>query len=265
MIAEFYLYSEIISAILIGLIGLCVGSFITMASYRIPRCEGIAIKRSHCPKCQHKLGAGDLIPLFSWIFQFGKCRYCKAKISARYPLTEFATAALFILTYYLFDMSREGILFYMLVTCLMIITVIDFEHYLIPDSLQIALLGIAATHNFVLYSTSFVDRVYAGLFAFTLGAIVYAVFLLIMKKEGMGIGDIKFMGIAGFFLGFHDFVTFLFLTGVIGIFLGLAWKHIKKSDAFPYGPALSASLLICLYYPRTSYVFWDIMSLYMIQ
>lgn len=256
-ILDIYLYSEIIKTLLVGLIGLCIGSFITMASHRIPRREGIVLKGSYCPLCNHRLRAGDLIPLFSWIFQFGKCRYCGGRISARYPLTELFTAFLFIITYLLFDVSKEGILFYMLITCLMIITVIDFEHYLIPDSLQLVLLAIAITYNFVLYSEDFMNHVLAGAFALVLGFIMYTLFLVLMKKEGIGIGDIKFMGIAGLFLGFYDFVTFLFLSGVSGVVLGLFWRYFKKSQLFPYGPALSASLIVCLYYPNISYLFWD--------
>ena len=84
--------------VVLAVLGLVLGSFLNVVIYRVPRKEGLAFPSSHCANCGHKLSPLDLIPVFSWIFLRGKCRYCKEKISIQYPLVELLTAALFVLT-----------------------------------------------------------------------------------------------------------------------------------------------------------------------
>jgi leader peptidase (prepilin peptidase)/N-methyltransferase len=107
--------------------GLLFGSFATMASYRIPRGENLAIKPSNCPKCKHRLGFFDLFPLFSWVFSGGKCRYCKAKISWRYPLIELSMAVLFATIYLIIGVNLEALVMLVLLVCMVIAIVILLE------------------------------------------------------------------------------------------------------------------------------------------
>ena len=125
------------NALLLFIIGLAMGSFATMASYRIPRKEAWVKERSRCPHCKHTLSAKDLFPFFSWAIQRGKCRYCQIAISRRYPAIELATATSFVLIYYAHGLTPFSFPLYILSVSLIILTAIDLEHMIIPDGLQI--------------------------------------------------------------------------------------------------------------------------------
>jgi prepilin signal peptidase PulO-like enzyme (type II secretory pathway) len=236
---------EISKLIFFFFLGACFGSFVSMASYRLPKKIGIIFSRSFCPRCQTTLQWIALIPIFSYIFSKGKCIYCNAKISSRYIITELVTATLFLFIYLKFGLTYNAVLLMMLATSLMIIIITDLENYIISDSIQIFMLIIALVYifsnnlNFVYYIFS--SLIYAGL-----GIVLYYSFLFITKKEAIGMGDIKFMGISGLFLGIHMIGIYLFIAGVTGTIFGLFWTKIKKVSIFPFGPALAISLFLCL-------------------
>ena len=120
-------------------LGACFGSFLTMASYRVPKGEDIIFKSSYCPICKKKLKLSSLFPIFSWLFQKGKCTNCGSKISIRYPLIEIFTATGFLTTYFLvkdFKISYQ-LFFYSLFLLCTLISIIDIETYEIPYALQI--------------------------------------------------------------------------------------------------------------------------------
>ena len=125
------------------ILGLVFGSFISLVSYRIPKSKNIFITRSQCVKCSHKLTVKDLIPVLSWLLSKGKCNYCKSKISIRYPLIEIFTGFIFSLIIIIFGINNFSIIILALVILLITISVIDFENYIIPDTLQLVFLIIA--------------------------------------------------------------------------------------------------------------------------
>ncbi len=231
--------------------GMLFGSFATMASYRIPRGEDLVVKRSGCPSCGHHLGFLDLFPLFSWLFNLGKCRYCKVAISCRYPLTEAFMATLFVMVYLIYGFTLVSLPIYALVVVLVIITVIDFEHQIIPDILQIAIIpiGILYRYNAESELSEYFTGPLAGLFISL--SLRYG-FWLWKKKEGLGMGDVKFFAVAGLFLGIQGFVPFMLMSGLMGIFTSLIWKKLGKGPEFPFAPALIASLLLCILFPEHS-------------
>ncbi len=231
------------------LFGMVLGSFATMASYRIPRGEGLVIKPSRCPACGHRLGLLDLFPIFSWLVNTGKCRHCHAKISIRYPLTEIAMASLFILVYMKLGINLAAFAMLGLVVCLVIMVVTDLEHRIIPDSIQIALLLLGILYRYALDSniTEYFSGALLGLgFAF---ALRYGFFFW-KKREGLGMGDVKFFAVAGMFLGIKAFIPFLFFSGIMGIIFSYFWKKLGGEEEFPFGPALAASMLFCLIFPE---------------
>ncbi len=228
------------------LLGLVFGSFVTMASYRIPRGEDIFIKRSYCTNCHHKLGIIDLFPLFSFLLFNGRCHYCKVNISARYPIIELITAILFVTSLLVTNDIFIIINIWLIIVVLMIISVIDLEHYIIPDSLQISLLILAIIFaKFNHYDL--IQTIINFFVTFAIGLIFHYGYKLIRKKEGLGFGDVKFFAVAGLFMPLTMFPTFLFIAGIIGTICGLSWQKLGRGQLFPFAPALCISLLFCIY------------------
>jgi leader peptidase (prepilin peptidase)/N-methyltransferase len=245
---------EIIANSTFGLIvyitfGLLFGSFATMASYRIPHGEDLIIKSSYCPKCNHRLGFFDLFPLFSWAFNKGQCHYCKTKISIRYPLTEITMAILFAIVYLKIGANLQGFTMLALAVCLVIMIVVDLEHQIIPDLIQIALIPIGILYRYSLDSEwhEYISGVAIGLI--TALALRYGFFLW-KKREGLGMGDVKFFAVSGLFLSLKTFAPFLLISGLIGILTSLLWKKLGKGEEFPFGPALAIALFLCVVFPE---------------
>ena len=263
MNAEIILFLEILTVILIGL---CFGSFATAMSYRMPR--GISmlfpkkgkdtekLSRSHCPDCNHVLNILDLFPFFSWVFSGGKCRYCKKKISIRYPVIELSTALLCLVFYFMFPLDFRLIPLFMLSFIMVAIIAIDFEFQIIPDELNISLfiLGIIMLLVESYYSGEVVEYLgdtgkYAIISSLTYGVgsyILRAVFMKIMKKEPMGLGDVKFFFVAGLWVGNLLSPVFLLVSGLSGILLSIFWKKVTGKAEFPFGPSLILAFLVCL-------------------
>ncbi len=237
--------------ILIFLFGLAVGSFLNCIIYRLSVNEKPS-GRSYCPKCRHKLSYKDLIPLFSYIFLLGKCRYCKKKISIEYPLVELLTGTLFLATFLLVGLSFE--LFFLLTALffLILIFVYDLKHYIIPDFANFSLIGISL---FYLVFLSFLEKNYSILFYGLLSALFSFIFFFLLfyftKGKGMGFGDVKFVIFMGLFLGFPSIIVGLFISFTLGAIIGLALIIIKRKkikSQVPFAPFLIIGTLIAYFY-----------------
>ncbi len=236
-------------AVVIAL-GLVFGSFVTCMSYRLPRGEDVVKKPSYCPVCGTVLTPRDLFPLFSWLASRGKCAHCKAPISIRYPLTELATAGLFLLAYLQFGMTLQTAIICLMSVALMVMIVVDLEYYLIPDSVHLALIPLGLAYHYVVGNPW--DEV-----ALSTGIMMgFALFLhygysAIRGRVMLGFGDVKFFTVAGLWLGLWPLVPFIFLSGVLGVVLGLIWRGLGRGDIFPFGPALALALFICVVYQNS--------------
>jgi prepilin signal peptidase PulO-like enzyme (type II secretory pathway) len=235
---------EIIS---VALLGSVLGSFIGMLSYRLPYNMNI-VERSKCPKCQHKLNALDLIPIFSWLIYVGKCCYCKEKISPRYFWIELSASLFFCYIYSLFGLSAQSFLYFLLGLALLVIIVTDLEHYMIPDSMQIVLVLLAIA---VIYLQQ--KSISEVLWSFSICALIgfglkYG-YKFLLKKEGLGFGDVKLIAIVGLYLNISNLSLFFLLAGIIGIFSALIWRLMGKGVVFPFGPALAIAMMSCLFVP----------------
>lgn len=245
-------FFEVLAVVLVGL---CVGSFVTMASYRLPLGQDIVRKPSHCPKCNAKLRALDLFPLLSWLFSRGRCRYCGVGVSVRYPLTELATAAAFLLVYSRYGISPHAVVLMLMATVLLIMIVADFECYIIPDSVHVALLPLGFVYHYLRVSDA--GDVIGGLIAgLSLGLFLHYGYHYLRKRHGLGFGDVKFLAVAGFWLGLAPLVPFLFYSGIFGVLTGVVWRLLRRGALFPFGPALAASLFMCVVYPEIPAEFW---------
>ena len=243
----------LIDEIFIVIIGLCFGSFITMASYRfadeeMPTREFI-VKNSFCPHCKNRLKIRHLFPVFSWLFSRGKCGFCQEKISIRYPLIEIFSAALFLGIYLALGskIDLKLVLILLMAVTLIIMSVVDLESYFIPDFTQIFLgFLIVIYHLTIPENYKFDYYYYSGMLLLAIGLALHFGFFLITKKQGIGEDDIKFLFFAGFMLGAHQILIFMILSGVFGVIFGPVWKFLKKDDTFPFAPALSFAFLACI-------------------
>jgi prepilin signal peptidase PulO-like enzyme (type II secretory pathway) len=242
-------------AFVVGIFGLCFGSFVTAASWRLPREEDIVSKPSYCPVCNTMLDWKDLFPLFSWLLQGGRCRHCQANIHWRYPVIEVVTAGLFLWIFFLHGLDVESIIFMLLAVCLMILMVTDFEHYMIPDEIQIGVLVLGLFHAYRV-EAPWLD-VLAGIAGgFGMGLLLLLSHRYIRKREGLGFGDVKFMGAAGAWLGLLNLAPFLFFAGIAGTFIALMWRALGLGKVFPFGPGLAISLFGMVMFEEFNAFFW---------
>lgn len=242
-------------------LGLVLGSFATALSYRLPRNLSIVtMKRSHCPSCHQILGMIDLIPLFSWLFLGGKCRHCRTSIGWRYPLIELATLGICLLFYSLYGIKPETLLIFVLAPVIISIIDIDLHYKIIPDSLNLSIFLIGAAtfcFNAVLNESSFTffmekgGEVLGGTALYGLGSLLLRQgVMMVMKREPMGLGDVKFFAAAGFWIGLEANAAALFMivSGISGTLLSPIWKkHTGKPD-FPFGPSLVIAFITVLWF-----------------
>ena len=241
-------------------LGLVLGSFATALSYRIPRgLSMVSMSRSQCPACRKNLGVADLVPLFSWIVLRGRCRHCRAPIGWRYPLIELATLLLCLVFYSVYGMKSESLLIFALAPVIVSILDIDLHYKMIPDSLNLSILltGVAALFVNALLSGSGLDFLLEKGAAAAGAALLYGfgalllrqAAMFVMKREPLGMGDVKFYAAAGFWLGLNvdAAVLFMLVSGLSGIVFALAWTNRTGDAEVPFGPSLSIAFIAALY------------------
>ena len=246
-------------AVLAGVLGAVFGSFINCAAWRIAHGENFLKGRSHCAECGHELKALDLIPVLSYVFLKGKCRYCGKKISPRYVLTELLLAAAFVLLVLRFGVSGETLRYMGFAVILLGLSLVDLETYRIPNGFLIAgivcwavtiplvwpkeeLSGLSAWIGSRLGVT-----VQSGLLGgFVIAGAVLLLSLLFEKfsgKEAMGGGDIKLLFVVGLYLG----LAVGFFNLILSCIVGLLFVALMKKKRIPFGPAISLSAFISLF------------------
>ena len=254
---------------------LLIGSFLNVVIYRLPvmmerdwreQCaelgpadeadlpEGkfnLVVPRSRCPNCGALVSALQNIPVISYLVLRGKCGHCKAPISARYPLVEAATALLCALVAWRFGFGIEALMGIVLTLFLVPITMIDFDHQLIPDSIVLPLLWIGLAMSLFSPVTG-AETLFIPMRDALIGAIAgylslwsfYWLFKLATGKEGMGYGDFKLLAALGAWLGYQDLFTIVIMSAVVGAVLGIALIIFRGRDRqvpMPFGPFLAAA------------------------
>ena len=249
--------------VLTVLLGLVMGSALNCLAYRMVSGEKWSGGRSKCPKCGHTLGILDLIPLFSWLFLGGKCRYCKAPISARYPLTESILGLCFGLRLWRFGVSLEIIQYLVLVCCLFCLSLIDFDTLTIPD--RFLLIPAVVRVLWLLLVGGWKEALRAFVPALVLGGGILLLSLLmdkVLKKESMGGGDIKLLFMLGLFFDLPCCLLLLIFSCVVGLVFAFISMRGEQGRAFPFGPSISiAAVLTCLF--GTQIISWYINLFFM--
>ncbi|RDY26651.1 prepilin peptidase [Romboutsia weinsteinii] len=245
---------EYIMMIYMYIIGTIFGSFFNVCIFRIPNNQSISNPPSHCYNCNNRLKPLDLVPILSWVFLKGRCRYCGEKISPRYALVELLTGVLFVLVYNVYGLNIITLYYLILVSLLVVITFIDIDHYIIPNGLIIfgSIFGVlfSLMGQGIELKDSILGAIISG------GGMFLLIYLieLIVKKEVMGGGDIKLFAMIGLFLGVEGGLLTILLSIYVGAIYGVGiilYSKAKKKDynsVIPYGPFISVGSIIVILY-----------------
>lgn len=224
--------------LLLTLVGLCVGSFCNVLIYRLPRGEEFVKTPSHCMACGHRLSWYELIPLVSWLAQKGRCRACGAPVSPQYPIVEGLNGAMWLLTGLLFrgDWLRT-VLYCALFSLLMVLSVIDWRTFEIPNGLNLAIfiLGLvqlaADREHWLTY-----------LIGMASVSLVFLLLWFVTGGAGIGMGDVKLMAAAGLLLGWPRILLSVIVGSVAGSVIHLIRMKRGAGRKLAFGPYLAAGI-----------------------
>lgn len=228
--------------ILIFLFGIVIGSFLNVLIYRIPKKENFVSTRSHCMSCGYQLEWYDLVPLFSWLVLGGKCRKCKTKLSVQYPLVEGLNGVFYLAIVVRYGVSIDSLLYCLMFSALLALSVIDFRTYEIPVGFNWFILALGLIRVF----TDLSDWL-----EYAIGFLAVSAFLAILyyasKGRAIGGGDVKLMATTGLLLGWKLNV----LAFVLGCILGAVIHSIRmkvsgEDHQLAMGPYLSAGVMIAV-------------------
>jgi leader peptidase (prepilin peptidase)/N-methyltransferase len=238
-------------ALVLIIFGALIGSFLNVCIIRLPKGESIIIPGSHCPQCNHPIKFYDNIPLISYLLLGGKCRYCKRSISAQYPLVEGTTAISSLLLFLKYGLALSYFFYFSFVAALIIITVIDLYHQIIPDVISIPGIGVGLLGALIIPHITFFNSLLGILLGGGSLFVVATFYQWLFKREGMGGGDVKLLAMIGAFLGWDAVILTILLSSLIGSITGIIIMVLKGKDfkyAIPFGPFLSLGAVIALFY-----------------
>lgn len=250
---------------LVFLLGLMVGSFLNVCIWRLPEGEQVIRGRSHCRNCRHPIPWYDNLPLVSFLFLRGRCRFCRVPISFLYPVVEGLTGLLFLGLWLKFGWGAELAVYAVLGAGLIVVSVVDLRHMIIPDEITQPGLGIGVLLSSLFPALHGVNGRWEGFLASLLGALVGGGFVYaigwvgkqvfrrklkaIGEEEAMGFGDVKLMAFIGSWIGWQKVLLVnLFLAPLLGSVVGLVARFRYGKDLIPYGPFLALGTLIVIFW-----------------
>jgi len=267
--------SQVAIVALALVVGLCVGSFLNVVVHRLPKmmerdwraqcaelrgesapeenppAYNLAVPRSACPECGHRIGALENIPVFSWLALRGACSACRKPISIRYPLVEVLGGLLAAYAIWRFGLSWKGAAACVLLWALTALTFIDFDTQLLPDSLTLPLLWAGLIANLFGLFVPLTDAVIGAVAGYLALWVVYWLFRLIRGKEGMGHGDFKLLAAIGAWLGWQMLPLVILMSSVVGAVIGITLMVFKGRDhnvPLAFGPYLAIAGGIALFF-----------------
>lgn len=242
---------ETLRVVLVVVFGLVWGSFLNVVIYRLPRELSLVRPPSSCPRCGRRIKWYDNIPVLSYLVLGGKCRFCGAKISAVYPAVEALTAACFVIVYFhnlrFFDLQFFADCIF--ASSLIALGFIDFFHQVIPDHISIPVLVLALVYAPFRYDLNLRKALLGAVVGGGFLLVVYLVYLLWKKKEGLGMGDVMMMLMVGAYLGLSRTILTLLLASVVGAVFGLLLVAFRGKDmkfAMPFGSFIAPAAFVSL-------------------
>ena len=259
-------------AIFVFLFGLIIGSFLNVCIVRIPSGKSIVLPASACPKCGAFIKAYDNIPVLSYLLLGGKCRKCKNPISLMYPLVELLTALLFLACYKAFGLTAEALKWAVFSGIMIVLVFTDLRERLLPDAVNYTGLALGLALSFFTRPTdgtaqwlanrmfdfpppapvlSFVDAILGAALGSALLWGVSEVYFKLRHREGMGLGDVKMMLMAGAFLGAKRTLLTIFAGSLLGSILGFAFILARRKGSdyeLPFGTFLGMAALLVVFF-----------------
>ena len=230
----------VVMIVFVFLYGIVIGSFLNVCIFRIPLKEEVVKSRSHCMKCGHILKWYELIPLFSWLIQGGKCRACKAKISKQYPIVEALNGVLWVVIFVTSGFRWVTLIYMLATSCLIVISVIDERtkeihmstiYFLTALGLIRLALDYPHWYNYVIGSLDV--------------SLLFFLIILITKGRGMGGGDVHLMAAAGFILGWKETILAMIIGCVLGSIIHIIRMKVSKKDhELAFGPYLAMGIYL---------------------
>ena len=231
------------------ILGTLFGSFANVCIYRLPQRLSIIFPGSHCPACQEALRPWHNIPLLSYLLLGGQCARCKTAISLRYPLIELSNGLLYIFLYHQYHLSVQTVVFALLTTALLIVSCIDLAHTIIPDAITLPGTVVGLGTSLWLTPVGLRNAILGVLLGSGLFLLMAILSVVMLKREGMGGGDIKLIAMLGAFLGWHAVLVTIFLAAVLGASVGLALILLRRKgrrEPLPFGPFLALGALLAM-------------------
>lgn len=229
------------------IIGLCIGSFLNVCIYRIPKEESISFPPSHCTSCGYKLKFFDLVPVLSFILLKGKCRKCKEKISIKYPLVELVNGIIYLGLYFRFGYTLDFFKYALLTSLLLVIGIIDLKTKYVYRSTTIT----GAIIGTVFFIFNWISTKEFP-FNYFLGAIIgfTIIYIIVIVTGGMGEGDIEIVAICGLFLGIKNILLVIFLSFIFGGIISsilLLRRQKGRKDEIAFGPYIVLGALVTIF------------------
>ncbi len=234
-------------------LGAVIGSFLNVCIYRLPLRQSVVMPPSHCFACNEPIAWYDNIPIISFLLLGGKCRNCKTPIAYQYPLVELLTGITAVACTLKWGYSIDTVAYFVFVAALIVVAFIDLKNQIIPD--LVSLPGIVCGLVFSLLSShlTFIDSLLGVVIGGGSLLLVAAVYYLLTKQEGMGIGDVKLLGMIGSFLGWKSILFIVMMASLTGALVGIAVMMVKRKSrkyAIPFGPFLSLGAVSYLFFGR---------------
>lgn len=260
--------------------GLIIGSFIAMLSYRLPlmlqrqwrlQAEnmlalpaspararlGLSTPASHCPHCRHRLSAWENIPVVSYLILWGRCRACRAPIGWRYPLLELLAATAAIMVFWTYGFGLQACAMLLFSWGLLLLGVIDQEHFLLPDCLVLPLLWAGLLINWNGLFVPLEDALRGAVYGYLCLWLLYWVFRALTGKDGMGRGDFKLLAMLGAWAGYSALPSIMLIASLSALsFTLISSHHTARQRMIPFGPYLAAGGWITLLWQEQIAAYW---------
>lgn len=232
-------------------LGAVVGSFLNVCIHRLPRSESVVRPGSHCPACGGPIAPYDNVPILSYLLLRGRCRACHARISPRYLLIELANGIGYSVILWRFGLGWPAAVYAVLFSALLVITVIDLSHQIIPDAITLPGIGLGVLCAATVLPVSLADSVLGGLVGGGLLWVLAWASPYLFGKEGMGGGDIKLLAMIGVFLGWKPALLTVMVGALVGSVVGIgliACRVLRRDQYLPFGPFLAFGALVSLFF-----------------
>jgi len=234
-----------------GILGAIIGSFMNVCIYRMPRSLSIVFPGSHCPNCNASIRFYDNIPILSYVFLKGRCRHCHERISLRYPIVEAINTTFYLLIFCKYGWTLSTVAFCLFVSLLIVISFIDLDFRIIPDSLSLSGISLGILASLFIREITPIQSILGILSGGGFLFLIAFLYEKIMHKEGMGGGDIKLIAMIGAFIGWQGIPFVILSSSFIGALVGIVFIIVMKKDtkfAIPFGPFLSMGAILYLFF-----------------